>query len=108
VVQAAAVAEVVDPQVEYLDHPDLRDHLDLPVPAEYLRNSQTFHSHLQQVRDHVVTYINTQSREAQDSIMLYTWLTKSLSQTGRTKVNAWASDYYVGELPGGQIGRAHV
>ncbi len=52
---------------------------------------------LDHIRKHAKTYVNTQTRAAQDSIQLYSCLWASLSNEGKSKVNVHRSDYHIGE-----------
>ena len=52
---------------------------------------------LDHIRKHAKTYVNTQTRAAQDSIQLYSCLWASLSDEGKSKVNVHRSDYHIGE-----------
>ena len=60
---------------------------------------------LQQVRDHATTYINTQTRAAQNNILLYTCLAASISPETKAKVMIFHSDYHEGQTP---IGAAYL
>jgi len=50
---------------------------------------------LVQVRAHASSYVATQTRQAQDSMMLYTCLMASLSKTGKNKITVYKHDYTV-------------
>jgi hypothetical protein len=47
------------------------------------------------VRDHASTYVNSHSRNAQNSVQLYHCLMNSLSLAGRSKITIWNADYIV-------------
>ncbi|HSN66235.1 MAG TPA: hypothetical protein VLS94_06315, partial [Fusibacter sp.] len=52
---------------------------------------------MQQIYDHVITYISDEVRAAQDSYLLYMCLMKSLSKVGKNKVTLHKRDYTVHE-----------
>ena len=53
---------------------------------------------MQEVRAFETTYINAQSRAAQDTHMLYSCIMNSLSKEGKTKIHVWRDQY---TMPGG-------
>ena len=53
----------------------------------------------ERITEHEVTYINENTRVAQDNIMLYNCLMNSLSMTGMTKLKIHASHYILGNPP---------
>lgn len=56
---------------------------------------------LEQVRAHAYTYVNEQTRTAQDSTQLFYCLWNSLSSAGRAKISIWDSDYTIdGQMAG--------
>ena len=60
---------------------------------------------LQQVRDHAATYVNAQTRAAQNNILLYTCLAASISPETKAKAMIFHSDYHEGQTP---IGAAYL
>jgi hypothetical protein len=69
---------------------------------------------LEDVKRHAHTYINTNTRAAQDSIMLYQFLTNSLTEEPNTSVLSNAATYTIEALPSGAcllkilIGKASI
>lgn len=70
-----------------------------PIVLDFLHNYGVFS--LQEVQEHALTYIGTQTRAAQDSIMLYYFLWNSLSATGRAKVGVKSEDYVLNGITAG-------
>ncbi len=60
---------------------------------------------LQQVKDHAATYINTQTRAAQNNLLLYTCLATSITPKTKAKAMIFHSDYHEGQTP---IGAAYL
>ncbi len=60
---------------------------------------------LQQVRDHAATYVNAQTRVAQNNILLYSCLAASISPETKAKAMIFHSDYHEGQTP---IGAAYL
>lgn len=60
---------------------------------------------LQQVKDHAATYVNTQTRAAQNNLLLYTCLAASISPKTKAKAIIFHSDYHEGQTP---IGAAYL
>jgi len=60
---------------------------------------------LQQVKGHAATYINTQTRAAQNNLLLYTCLATSISPKTKAKAMIFHSDYHEGQTP---IGAAYL
>jgi len=60
---------------------------------------------LQQVRDHAATYVNAQTRAAQNNVLLYTCLAASISPETKAKAMIFHSDYHEGQTP---IGAAYL
>ena len=58
---------------------------------------------LDHIRTHVDTYIQDNTRAAQDSHALYTCLMNSLSTTGRNKVTLFKEDYTMARRPSGVL-----
>jgi len=59
---------------------------------------------LAQVRDHASSYIQQSVRAAQDSMMLFSCLTNSLTQEARKKLLLYKSEYYVNDrIPSGAL-----
>ena len=50
---------------------------------------------LPQVKSHVLTYINRNVRAAQDSMMLYSCITNTLTQEARKKLYLYKKEYYI-------------
>jgi hypothetical protein len=78
---------------------------DIVFPDEDLVNLLTNHGEisLEQVREHCLTYIDHESRAAQDSRQLYVCLTNSLSKKGRDRLRVWKSDYMIHDEPSGPL-----
>jgi hypothetical protein len=78
---------------------------DIIFPDEDLVNLLTNHGEisLEQVREHCLTYIDHESRAAQDSRQLYVCLTNSLSKKGRDRLRVWKSDYMIHDEPSGPL-----
>lgn len=70
-----------------------------PVSLDFLSN----HGRItrQEVQAHAATYIATESRSAQDSIMFYNMLWNSLSAAGRTKVGVKSEQYIINGITAG-------
>ncbi len=60
---------------------------------------------LQQVKDHAATYINTQTRVAQNNLLLYTCLAASITPETKAKAMIFHQDYHEGQTP---IGAAYL
>jgi len=60
---------------------------------------------LQQVKDHAATYINTQTRVAQNNLLLYTCLAASITPKAKAKAMIFHQDYHEGQIP---IGAAYL
>jgi len=60
---------------------------------------------LQQVKDHAATYINTQTRAAQNNLLLYTCLAASITPETKAKAMIFHQDYHKGQTP---IGAAYL
>ena len=54
---------------------------------------------LQQVKDHATTYINTQTRAAQNNLLLYTCLAASIALETKAKAMIFQQDYHEGQTP---------
>ncbi len=54
---------------------------------------------LQQVKDHATTYLNTQTRAAQNNLLLYTCLATSIAPETKTKAMIFHQDYHEGQTP---------
>ncbi len=60
---------------------------------------------LQQVKDHATTYLNTQTRAAQNNLLLYTCLAMSIAPETKAKAMIFHQDYHEGQTP---IGAAYL
>jgi len=60
---------------------------------------------LQQIWDHAAIYLNTQTRAAQNNLLLYTCLTASITPETKAKAMIFHQDYHVGQTP---IGAAYL
>ncbi len=60
---------------------------------------------LQQVKDPTATYINTQTRVAQNNLLLYTCLAASITPETKAKAMIFHQDYHKGQTP---IGAAYL
>jgi len=60
---------------------------------------------LQQVKDHATTYLNTQTRVAQNNLLLYTCLAASITPETKAKAMIFHQDYHEGRTP---IGAAYL
>jgi len=60
---------------------------------------------LQQVKDHAATYLNAQTRAAQNNLLLYTCLATSIAQETKAKAMIFHNDYHEGQTP---IGAAYL
>ncbi len=60
---------------------------------------------LQQVKDHAATYINTQTRAAQNNLLLYTCLATSIMPKTKAKAMIFHQDYHKVQTP---IGAAYL
>ncbi len=60
---------------------------------------------LQQVKDHAATYINTQTRVAQNNLLLYTCLAASIAPETKAKAMIFQQDYHEGQT---LIGAAYL
>lgn len=56
---------------------------------------------LPHLRTHVSSYANTQSRAAQDSVMLYECVWSTLTKIGKSKIWIWKDDFHVDSNPSG-------
>ena len=56
---------------------------------------------LAHLRAHVSTYVNAESRAAQDSIMMYECIWSTLTKIGKAKIWIWKDDFHVGNNPSG-------
>ena len=77
-------------------------------PADYdttYTNLLTNHGQisLQRIRTFEESYINTPTRAAQDTDMLYHCLMSSLSKVGRTKVMIWEKQYKINDRASGNL-----
>jgi len=60
---------------------------------------------LQQVKAHTATYINMQTRVAQNNLLLYTCLAASIAPETKAKAMLFQQDYHEGQTP---IGAAYL
>ncbi len=60
---------------------------------------------LQEVKDHAATYINTQTRAAQNNLLLYTCFAASITPETKAKAMIFHSNYHEGQTP---IGAAYL
>ena len=76
---------------------------DLNEPMENLVNLLTNYGELTQehLRAYAATYVNTPTRAAQDSVMLYECIWNTLSKIGRAKVWVWKEDFHINTIPSG-------
>ena len=58
---------------------------------------------LEQVRRHEESYISTQTRNAQDSNLLYKCIMNSISTECKAKLTIWKKEYRCGQLPSGNL-----
>ncbi len=58
---------------------------------------------IEHLREHAQTYIDQQTRAAQDSAQLFQAIYNSLSKEGRSKVTIWEKDYRTNELNSGVL-----
>ena len=58
---------------------------------------------LEQVRRHEESYISTQTRNAQDSNLLYECIMNSISTECKAKLTIWKKEYRCGQLPSGNL-----
>jgi hypothetical protein len=58
---------------------------------------------LDHIKNWVPTYLNRESRAAQDSYALYQCLMNSLSLKGRSKITLYRNEYFVGMRPSGAL-----
>lgn len=59
---------------------------------------------MSQIKDHVSTYHNKKGRAAQDSMMLFTCITNSLTQQARKKLILYKKEYYINDrTPSGAL-----
>ncbi len=85
--------------------------LNIPVDAVVPgRPAHTLLTHygqvtLQQVKDHAATYINAQTRAAQNNLLLYTCLTASIAPETKAKAMIFHNNYHEGQTP---IGAAYL
>lgn len=70
-----------------------------PVALSFLSNYGVLST--QEVQTHATSYIGTQTRAAQDSIMLYHMLWNSLSATGRAKVGVQSEHFVINGITAG-------
>lgn len=83
----------------------------MEIPDDPLNENTTYTSLLENygeftlatIRAHELTYINSVSRAAQDTVLLYHCLMNSLSREGKSKVMLWKHDYMVGDVPSGNL-----
>ncbi len=80
---------------------------DVAVPVGATHSLLTHYGQvtLQQVKDHAATYINTQTRAAQNNLLLYTCLAASIMPETKAKAMIFHSDYHEGQTP---IGAAYL
>lgn len=76
---------------------------DIDAPMEDLVNVLTNYGEFthQHLRDFATTYVATQTRAAQDSVMLYECIWNTLSKTGRAKVWVWKEEFHINTIPSG-------
>ena len=70
-----------------------------PIALPFLANHGKITRY--EVQEHAATYVGAQTRDAQDSIMLYNLLWNSLSAAGRTKVGVKAEQYVIQGITAG-------
>ena len=70
--------------------------------ARYLLNHYGSIS-LSEIRAHEGTYIAQQSRDAQDTYLLYECLMNSLSPEAKAKISIWGDDFWENGLPSGNL-----
>ena len=58
---------------------------------------------LAEIRRYERSYITAHNREAQDMYLLYECLMNSLSPEAKAKINIWRDDFWVHELPSGNL-----
>ena len=58
---------------------------------------------MEQVQAHEESYLNTQTRNAQDSNLLYECIMNSISTEYKAKLNIWKNEYKCGNLPSGNL-----
>ncbi len=56
---------------------------------------------LAEIRNHEATYIAQQTRDAQDTYLLYECIMNSLSPEAKAKISIWRNDFWVGGYPSG-------
>ncbi|GAX15565.1 hypothetical protein FisN_3Hu032 [Fistulifera solaris] len=78
-------------------------HRDTPTSQPVVLHFLTSHGRitLDEVQAHAASYVGTQTRDAQDSIMLYNMLWNSLSAAGRTKVVIKSDRYTINGITAG-------
>jgi len=54
---------------------------------------------LQQVKEHAATYLNTQTRAAQNNLLLYMCLAASIAPETKAKAMIFHQDYHEGQTP---------
>jgi len=58
---------------------------------------------MEALHDHVLTYVSTQSRVAQDSIQMYRCLFASLTIEAQNRIAVWSDDYTVNGIKSGAL-----
>jgi len=58
---------------------------------------------LTEIRRYEASYVNQQTRDAQDTYLLYECLMNSLSPEAKAKINIWKDDYWVEGSPSGNL-----
>ena len=58
---------------------------------------------MEAIHDHVLTYVSTQSRVAQDSIQMYRCLFASLTIEAQNRIAVWSDDYTVNGIKSGAL-----
>ena len=78
---------------------------DILFPDENIVNLISNHGeiNLDQIRSFCLSYIEHETRAAQDSRQLYVCLTNSLSKKGRDRLRVWKSDYMIRDEPSGPL-----
>ena len=78
---------------------------DVGTPAGDVTNLLTNYGQVAMghLREWVETYIDTESREAQDDVQAFFSLRESLSSSALTKLNLYKSEYTVGSIPSGVL-----
>ena len=58
---------------------------------------------LERIKDHEETYIDTPSRDAQDTNLLYECIMNSVSREGKSKITMWKKDYWLNGYSSGNL-----